>query len=83
MIRAFIKLGTLALAGYAAYSLYDIVAQGGGGEEEEQAAPAPRKNGRHGESNPGSQRGRGKRETTEEPSGTAVSHRVGRGVVPR
>lgn len=85
MIGGLIKLGTLALIGYAAYAIYQEIAhrgmatqgQGGGqggqwaGEEQQRRVGGARMSGR----------GEGRHEITQDPSGTSVSHRVGRGVI--
>ena len=88
MIRGLIKLGTLALAGFAVYSIYDMVAHGACAKSEGGGAAAA---GPFGESTAedtttvGGARmtagGHGRAEMTQDARGTMASHRVGRGVV--
>jgi len=73
-----IKLGIYVLLGYTLYELYQGMMSGqyGGGMSgnrgrEFEGSAQGRLTGRQ---------GRGKRETTAEPSGASVSHKVGRGV---
>jgi hypothetical protein len=90
MIRGLIKLGTLALAGYAVYSIYDMVAHGVGQSGGDRSATGSRANpipdfgttvggarltGEHAGG------GTGMSEQSHDATGTMASHRVGRGVL--
>jgi len=90
MIRGLIKLGTVALAGYAVYSLYELIANRATGQS--QSKPFASRQSRP-ENIPdfgtevGGTRmtggGRGQSHVTQEAAGTMASHRVGRGVIHR
>ncbi|HYE18131.1 MAG TPA: hypothetical protein VEA69_06790 [Tepidisphaeraceae bacterium] len=91
MIRGLIKLGTLALAGYAVYSLYDIFSHGAGQSDRTRSAGGSRANpipdfgttvggARMTGENAGGG-GTGMSEQSHEATGTMASHRVGRGVL--
>ncbi|HSI36036.1 MAG: hypothetical protein ACAI43_22585 [Phycisphaerae bacterium] len=89
MIRGLIKLGTLALAGYAVYSIYDMVAHGVC-QSGDRSATGSRANpipdfgttvggARITGENAGG--GTGMSEQSQDATGTMASHRVGRGVL--
>jgi len=85
-----IKLAVYALIGYALYEFFrglSTTAPAGAAAQGRQGGPPREQQGERGESGSGNMQfsgpGQGRREKSEESSGEAVPHIVGRGVVQR